>query len=64
MLFFLSRKKQKFEFFVPFSGKEILGLAKANGRDWSDQRKFMLRRLGDLGVGKRDTMEEVIGQAR
>ncbi len=51
-------------FSVPLAGKEILGLAKANGRDWSDQRKFMLRRLGDLGVGKRDTMEEVIGQAR
>ncbi len=29
---------------------------------WQEQRRFMLKTLSDLGMGKRDTMEEVIRQ--
>jgi len=36
--------------------------AQAEGKEWMEQRKFILQHLGNLGMGKRDTMEEVIGQ--
>jgi hypothetical protein len=32
----------------------------SEGQTWQDQRRFMLRNLSDLGMGKKDTMEDVI----
>ncbi len=34
------------------------------GRTWRDLRKFTLRELSDLGMGKKDTMEAIILQGR
>ncbi len=46
----------------PLAGRQILSVAKANGAEWWEQRRLVLRHLTDLGMGKRDTMEDIIGQ--
>ena len=38
------------------------GVVMSEGKEWYDQRRFMLKSLSDLGMGKRDTMEEIIEQ--
>ncbi len=40
----------------------IAGLAFSQGRLWRDQRKFVLQNLNDLGMGRKATLEDVIGQ--
>ena len=32
----------------------------SEGPDWQEQRRFMLKQLSDLGVGKSDQMEDII----
>jgi hypothetical protein len=41
-------------------GKPISGVIGSEGQVWYDQRKFMLKHLSDLGMGKKDSMEDVI----
>ncbi len=38
------------------------GVVPALGRTWQEQRRFMIRHLSDLGMGRTHNMEEVIGQ--
>lgn len=40
----------------------MLGIATSEGNIWYEQRKFIVKNLSDLGMGKRDTMEDVIDQ--
>jgi len=35
-------------------------VAVSEGQVWHDQRRFMLRILSDLGMGKKDSMENAI----
>ncbi len=58
--FLNSRRKKINTLFL--SGRKIVSVAKASGAEWWDQRRYILRTLGDLGMGKRDTMEDIIGQ--
>ena len=47
---------------MTFPDQPLYGIVSAEGQEWYDQRKFMFKCLSDLGMGKRDTMEEVIEQ--
>ena len=38
------------------------GVGDSIGKIWTEQRRFMLRNLRDLGMGKKDMMEQVIGE--
>ena len=38
----------------------VFGVALATGSSWAQQRKFMIKSLGDLGLGKADIMESII----
>ncbi len=44
------------------AGEFIYGVASSEGQTWYQQRRFMLKSLSDLGMGKRDTMEDIIEQ--
>ena len=37
-------------------------MAASEGSKWTEQRKFMVRALSDLGLGKKDTMGDIIVQ--
>ncbi len=37
-------------------------MASSEGPIWTEQRKFMAKNLSDLGMGNKDTMDEVIEQ--
>ncbi len=41
---------------------ELAGVFFCKGRTWRDLRKFTMRELSDLGMGKKDTMEAIILQ--
>ncbi len=43
-------------------GSSVMNVTLAEGTLWTDMRKFMLKSLSDLGMGNRDTMEDVIDQ--
>ena len=36
------------------------GIGLATGSSWAQQRKFMMKSLGDLGLGKADIMKSII----
>ena len=52
------------EMLVPLLDKdsdgELGGIFFCKGRTWKELRKFTMRHLGDLGIGKRDAMEASI----
>ncbi len=45
-----------------YLGEHKFGPLVSDGQIWQEQRKFVVRNLSDLGMGKRDTMEDVIEQ--
>ena len=40
----------------------ISGVGITEGTIWSEQRRFMLKSLTDLGMGKKQAMENIIGE--
>ena len=44
------------------SGEAALGPSTEDGPTWHVQRKYMLKSLSDLGMGNRDTLEDIIEQ--
>ncbi len=45
-----------------FSGQPILGTGFSDGKLWNDQRKFLMKTLSNLGMGKKDTMQDIVEQ--
>jgi len=41
-------------------GEAIEGVVVSEGASWTEQRRFMVKNLTELGMGKKDTMENVI----
>ncbi len=48
--------------FCGIEGNTIFGVGSGDGPVWLEQRRFMLKHLSDLGMGNKDTMEDVIEQ--
>ncbi len=43
-------------------GELVYGVVSGEGPEWYEQRKFMLKTLTDLGMGKKDVMEDIISE--
>ena len=44
------------------NNEPLHGVTGSEGLVWTEMRKFMLKNLSDLGMGKNDTMEDIIQQ--
>ncbi len=43
-------------------GDLVYGVVSGEGPEWYEQRKFMLKTLTDLGMGKKDFMQDIISE--
>jgi len=43
-----------------FQGRNLLSVGLSEGKEWLEQRRFMVKNLSDLGVGKKERMDVAI----